>query len=170
MHPRRRHAAARLAAFSVVLAALPLSGAECLGALGGADEERVSCEAVCAAEAQCELGRDEAACLAALCAEDGFRVLSDEALPDAGPAVAAPEDLESLSANDCMKAAEDCATLALCSCEDSCARVDDCTGSPDAACVDNCELLLEQDPSLYLENRCKMESTCADLAACGQVG
>lgn len=161
MQARRRHAAARLAPLCAVLAALPLAGAECLGAwLGGSDEERDACVVVCAAEAQCELGRDEAACLAALCAEDGFRVLDDEM----------PADLEALSANDCMKAAADCAALALCSCDDSCARVDECTGSADAACIDNCELLLEQDTSLYMENRCKMESTCADLAACGQVG
>lgn len=159
MHPRRRHALV----LAVVLAALPLSGADCLRS-GDDGEERAECEAVCAAEAQCDLGRDAAACLLALCVEDGFKVVA------ADPETGAAADLQALAANDCMKAATDCAALALCSCDDACARVDECTGSSDAACTDNCEVLLEQDTSLYLENRCKMESTCADLAACGQVG
>lgn len=116
---------------------------------------------MCAAEAQCELGRSEAACLSALCDDEGFKVVADGETP---------ADLQTLSANDCMKAATDCAELVLCSCDDACARIDDCTGGNEAGCADDCEVLLEQDTSLYLENRCKMESTCADLAACGQVG
>lgn len=129
--------------------------------------ERKECEEVCAAEAACELGRTEPECLAALCDVGGFKIVV-EAPSDAGPA--APDaDLQDLTANACMRAAQDCQELLLCSCPDACARVDECTGSPDAACLDNCENLLEQDPALYLENRCKMESTCADLAVCGVV-
>ncbi len=155
MNHRRRH----WLGLAALLAALPLSGAECVEGLS-ADEERADCEAVCAAEAQCDLGRDELTCRAALCADDGFQVIADDS----------PVDLQTLAANECMKAATDCAALALCSCADSCARVAECTGSAEPACLDNCEILLEQDTSLYLENRCKMESACADLAVCGQVG
>jgi hypothetical protein len=149
-----------------LLALLPLMGSTCIG--GDPSGERRACEEVCAAEAACDLGRSEAACLAALCDENGFKiVLEAEDTPDAGPA--GESDLQDLVANDCMRAATDCEELVLCSCPDACARVDECTGSADAACTNTCESLLEQDLTLYLENRCKMESSCADLAACGSV-
>lgn len=142
-----------------------MAGAVCLPDPGDG-EERKECEAVCAIEGQCaELGRSEADCLASLCDEEGFRRFEDD--PDA--ATPSSVDLQDLSFIECAQAAEDCGALALCSCPDACTRVDDCSGSPDATCVDTCEGVLAQDPSLYLENRCKMESTCADLAACGAV-
>ena len=134
-------------------------GAACLTPVDP-DEERKACEEVCAAEAQCGF-RSEDACLEALCADDGFRTFED------GEDTV---DLQGLESNDCMREAEDCAALALCSCGDACGRVDECTGSADAACEDNCGALLEQAPeATYTENRCKMESTCEDLAACGGV-
>jgi hypothetical protein len=134
-------------------------GASCIGGLDP-EAERKECEEVCAAEAQCEF-RSETDCLAALCAEDGFR-----SFDDADGTV----DLQNLDANACMKDAEDCGALAACSCGDSCARVDECTGSEDATCEDNCNVLLEQAPdATYTENRCKMESTCEDLPTCGGV-
>lgn len=152
-------------ALAVALLAWPLSGSVCLDLLGG--EERAECEEVCAKEAECGL-RTEAACLAALCDADGFRVVGDGAPADGG--VGDTHDLATLDANDCERTAPDCAELALCACPDACARVDECTGDPDAACLNTCETLLEQDPEGgFQENRCKMESSCADLPACSSV-
>lgn len=140
----------------VALAALPLSGAECLSLLGD-DEERQECEAVCAKEDTCGL-RTEAACLASLCDADGFKVVDS---------AATAHDLATLDANQCETTAADCAELVLCVCPDACARVDECTGDPDATCLNTCETLIEQDPeAAFQENRCKMESACADVPAC----
>lgn len=146
-------------ALAVALATLPLSGSVCLSLLGG--EERVACEEVCAKEDECGL-RAEAACLAALCDAEGFRVIDAEANP---------YDLADLDANQCERTAADCSELALCVCPDACAHVDACTGDADATCQDTCETLIEQDPAAsFQENRCKMESACADLPACSSVG
>lgn len=150
----------------LALALVPLLGADCVGTLEPSAERR-ECEEVCAAEASCDLGRTQEECLAALCDFAGFKIVAEPA-SDAG-LVAHDLDLQDLSANECMRTAQDCQELLLCSCPDSCGRVDECTGSVDGACLDNCENLLAQDPALYLENRCKMESSCADLAACGVV-
>jgi hypothetical protein len=140
-------------------------GADCLGDDGDTDggpADRKSCEDVCDAEAQCSV-RSKADCEAALCSDTGFKTV------DSGDD---ETDLAELSSNDCEKTAEDCGALVKCSCPDSCARVDQCTGSSDASCVDDCDTLIEaeSDFSVYLENRCKMESACADLAACGSSG
>lgn len=146
-------------ALAVALAALPLSGSACLALLGG--DERADCEEVCAKEGECGM-RTEAACLASLCDTEGFKVVD---------AAADAHDLASLDANDCERTAEDCAALVLCVCPDACARVDECTGDPDATCLNTCETLIEQDPAAgFQENRCKMESACADLPACSSVG
>ena len=164
----RRHAASFrvLPALAVGLAAFALGGADCLSLLGG--EERARCEEVCAKEGECGL-RTESACLAALCDTDGFKVVAGDAPADGG--VAAPEhDLAGLDANDCERTAADCGELSLCVCPDACARVDECTGDPDATCLNTCETLIEQDPEGgFQENRCKMESSCADLPACSSV-
>ncbi len=148
----------------MLVGALPLSGSNCLDEGGGPSAARQQCEAVCDAEGQCNdadpsIARSKAACLAALCTADGFNTV-----PDGDNSL----DLATLAANDCERTATDCAELLLCSCPDSCARTDQCTGEQTSSCVDDCENVLAQDPSLYAENRCKMESTCADLAACGQ--
>lgn len=152
-------------ALAVGLASLALGGADCLSLLGG--EERAECEEVCAKEAECGL-RTEAACLASLCDVDGFRVVADGAGADGG--TGGDHDLASLDANQCERTAADCGDLALCACPDACARVDECTGDPDASCVNTCETLIEQDPAGgFQENRCKMESSCADLPACSAI-
>lgn len=153
-------------ALAVGLAALALGGADCLSLLGG--EERAECEEVCAKEAECGV-RTEAACLASLCDVDGFRVVGDSAPTDGGVSDDA-HDLATLDANLCERTAADCAALVLCVCPDACARVDECTGDPDATCLNTCETLLEQDPEGgFQESRCKMESSCADLPACSSV-
>ena len=138
-------------------------GADCLGTTPPPGTARADCEAVCAAEDQCHqadatVARGKAECLTALCTDTGFKVV------DTG---ANASDLASLTSNDCEKAATDCAALLLCSCPDSCARVTQCTGDANATCTDDCDNLIPSDPALYVENRCKMEATCADLAACG---
>ncbi len=144
-----------MAALAVALAALPLQGAACLDFLS--DDERDACEAVCAKQDGCGL-RSAAACLASLCDEDGFKVV------DAGGDA---HDLATLDANRCEEDAADCSEVALCVCPDACARVDECTGDPDTTCVNTCETLVEQDPeAAFQENRCKMESACADVPAC----
>jgi hypothetical protein len=165
MASRRRHSAP-LVVVLAALATVPLMGSDCLGDIDpGA--ERQECEQVCASEDECGV-RPEADCLAALCSPTGFKTFEEPSGDDVDAGVV-DVDLQDLSSNDCERTATDCAELILCSCPDACARVDTCTGSADATCVDTCENLLENDPSLYLENRCKMESACADLAACGSV-
>lgn len=130
--------------------------------------ERQTCEEVCALEVQCAdaLGRTEEECLAALCDADGFRQIEDPVGGDGGVVVT---DLAGLTLIGCVQVAADCGALALCSCPDACSRVGTCTGAPDATCLETCNTLIAQDPALYLENQCKLGSTCADLAACGQV-
>ena len=139
-------------------------GADCLGDVP--DDPEKACEAVCDAEDACHaqdatIGRAKADCVAALCTGTGFKTV------DTG---ANASDLSTLTSNDCESQATDCGALMKCSCPDSCAREDQCTGNPDASCVDTCDNLIENDTSLYLQNRCKMESACADLAACGSSG
>ena len=143
----------------MALSVLPLSGSVCLALLG--DDERATCEEVCAKEDECGM-RTEAACLAALCDAEGFKVVDADTTP---------HDLADLDANDCERTAGDCSELVLCVCPDACARVDECTGDPDATCQNTCETLLEQEPEAgFQENRCKMESACADVPACSSVG
>jgi hypothetical protein len=138
-------------------------GSTCIGDTGGddagpGDGSRADCEAVCDAESQCNLGRTKDACIAAICTDTGFKTV------DTG---ANAEDLSTVSSTDCEKTAADCGALAKCSCPDACARDAQCTGGDNATCVDDCDNLIQNDTSLYLENRCKIESDCVDLAACG---
>jgi hypothetical protein len=133
-------------------------GASCLNE--ETDKARQECEDVCAIEAKCEL-RDEDECLKALCTEDGFRTIKD------GDNTV---DLQKVDANECMREAENCADAVLCACPDGCARVGDCTGTEEPTCEDTCHTLMEQAANeTYLEIRCQLESTCADLPACGGV-
>jgi hypothetical protein len=158
----RRHCVL-LATCCGLLAALPLMGSTCLGPGGdgtdaGPGGSRADCEALCDVESQCNLGRDKATCIAAICTDTGFKTI------DTG---ADAEDLGTISSTDCEKTAADCGALAKCSCPDACSREATCTGGDNASCVDDCDNLIQTDTSLYLENRCKIESACADLAACG---
>jgi hypothetical protein len=61
--------------------------------------------------------------------------------------------------------------LAACACDDGCAKIDTCAGSPDRECVSTCDTLIEQGDgeSAYRENVCRIESSCEDLAACSSV-
>jgi hypothetical protein len=141
---------------SLVLAPFVL-GAECQR--GDDGEERKSCEEVCAVEAECEGLRTEEDCLAALCDDEGFRVVED------GDATV---DFETLASNDCIREAEDCGAVILCTCADACDRTATCTGDEDATCEDTCAQLVENLPAeTFTENRCKTESTCEDLPLCG---
>lgn len=172
---------------AIHIAATGLVGS-CLdpGLFGDGGAERLACEELCALEAQCAdvLGRTEEECLASLCDAYGFRVFEEAASPteadepsDAeGAADTAPDapsgtvvDLEELGFIACAREAEDCQALALCACPDACARTDTCLGAPDPFCIDSCESLTAQDPGFYEENRCKMESSCAELPTCGAV-
>lgn len=110
------------------------------------DPEGTPCEELCALEDECGL-RAYDDCVAASCADGGGRVPS--------------------AADECMLAVDNCAEVALCTCDDSCARLDECTGSPDPSCAGTCESLVEQDVvRTFQENRCRIESTCEDLALC----
>ena len=74
------------------------------------------------------------------------------------------------NADECMQAVDNCADVALCTCDDSCFALEECTGSPDPSCAGTCESLVEQDVvGTFQENRCRIESTCEDLAACGGI-
>jgi hypothetical protein len=111
-----------------------------------------SCDELCALEDECGLR--------------GF----DECLTQRGCDADGGTPASSSSADDCMLAVDNCADVALCTCDDACARVDECTGSPDPSCAGTCESLVEQDVvGTFQENRCRIESTCEDLALCGGV-
>lgn len=140
-------------------------GASCFGASANdIAEEKKACAAHCAVEVECGL-RSEADCLAAVCDDAGFVVVSGTNISgDDGV------DLQTAPVTDCMKSAADCAQAVLCTCPDSCERTAVCLGSDDAECENTCGALVEQAPGdTYLENRCKLESTCDDLPTCGGV-
>ena len=114
-------------------------------------------------------GPDEGHPCADLCdieVQCGFRSLSECEAQSCDGDTRIPTD-----SDDCIAAATDCAEVALCSCDDACLRVDDCTGSDDGACDADCETLVEQDPeNTYRENRCLVETeACEDIATCGGV-
>lgn len=105
------------------------------------------CEQLCTLEDDCGL-RPYAACVAESCDDAGVRAGSDT--------------------DECMLAVETCADAALCTCDESCTKLDECTGSPDPECAETCESLVEQDVvASFQENRCRIESTCEDLPTCG---
>lgn len=104
------------------------------------------CEDLCAIEDECGL-RSFDDCMAESCGDAGVRSGSD--------------------ADECMLSVDNCADVALCTCDDSCAKLDECTGSPDPSCAETCESLVEQDVvGTFQENRCRIESTCEELALC----
>lgn len=144
-----------LARGALLLVLLWVPGCELLPWLGGGPPPPPGeCEALCELEDECGL-RSYAACVSA-------RRCDAEADADGG----APVPLT--DADDCMLAVENCADVALCTCDDACARIDECTGSPDPSCAGTCESLVEQDVvGTFQENRCRIESTCEDLALCG---
>ncbi len=128
--------------------------ADCAALLGEGEEEPKPCTARCDVEEFCGF-RSEADCLKASCNADGT-----------------PKDK---AADDCLAAASDaeadCVTVAACACDGGCAKIDECTeGEPDAECVNTCDTLVEQQTSqTYLENRCRIEKSCEDLATCSSV-
>lgn len=129
----------------VVTAALVVAPG-CERLFGLVDPPGASCEDLCALEEECGL-RGFDACVAESCGDAGTRVPSE--------------------ADECMLAVDNCADVALCTCDDSCAKLDECTGSPDPSCASTCESLVEQDVvGTFQENRCRIESTCEDLALC----
>jgi hypothetical protein len=104
-----------------------------------------TCESFCALEAECGL-RDVDTCTASSC--DG-------------------ETRKPSSSDACIADAIDCGEVVLCTCGESCAKVETCTGSADPACVSTCETLSAQTPEQkYVENRCIIESPCDDIAVC----
>lgn len=117
-----------------------------LGDGGVEDDTGLDCDELCFLEDDCGL-RSYDACVSESCV-GLFRTPS--------------------TADECMLVAEDCAEVAACTCAGSCAQLDACTGSFDAACESDCEVLLEQQPiETFQENRCRIESSCEELAACG---
>lgn len=129
----------------VALVLVVVSGCELL--LGEVSPEPSACEELCAIEDDCEL-RSYDDCVAQSCDDAGTRAGSD--------------------ADECMLAVENCADVALCTCDDSCSKLDECTGSPDPSCAETCESLVEQDVvGTFQENRCRIESTCDELPTCG---
>lgn len=71
------------------------------------------------------------------------------------------------SSDACIADAVNCAEVVLCTCDEACAKVDECSGSTDEGCPSTCETLVEQTPDeKYVENRCIIESACEDLSLC----
>ena len=109
-----------------------------------------ACEAACDLEVECGF-RGLSACEAASCN------------PVMGSILYADVDA-------CLRSADDCLEAAACVCDEGCGKTDECVGSPDSQCVSTCDTLVEQQPkATYLENFCRIESSCSDLAACGAV-
>jgi hypothetical protein len=110
-------------------------------------QEGHDCNELCVIESGCDL-RSYETCVRESC-EGPFRKPSGDT-------------------DECMLAVEDCAEVAACTCAGSCARLDVCTGSLDPGCEATCDVLLEQEPiETFQENRCRIESACEELAACG---
>jgi hypothetical protein len=134
---------------------LALATVVVLGALSGAaaclDEvDPPACEANCGIEAECEF-RTLAACEAASCD------------PVTGAALQ-----PSLAA--CLGAAENCLEAAACPCADGCSKVEECGADADPGCEATCDTLVDQQPTeTYLENVCRLESSCEDQAVCSSV-
>jgi hypothetical protein len=139
-----------------VLIAMGAAGSACLDDLplpGG------ECEELCQVEEDCGF-RSFNACMAASCSDAGTRFGSgaDSCM------------LSMLDDADASDAGVSCADLVFCTCDESCGAVDDCTGNIDPSCGSTCETIVEQDPEVaYQENRCRIESSCEDLALCGGV-
>lgn len=62
-----------------------------------------------------------------------------------------------------------CLDAATCSCNESCWKRGECSGNHDgdSECEQTCATLVKQEGvARYRENRCVLESTCADIAVC----
>jgi hypothetical protein len=130
---------------ALVLMALVTSASDCLD-----DIEPPPCQANCAIEAECE-----------------FRSLEDCEAAACEPLTGAPINV---GLDACLGAATDCLEAAACACPDGCGQIDECAGEADPSCVENCDTLVEQLPvETYLENLCRIESSCEDLALCSSV-
>ena len=130
------------AAVAVVVLGALTSASDCLDA--------TKCEANCAIEVECGF-RTQAACEAASC----------------NPVTGA---VSNGSLDACLGAAANCLEAAACPCSGGCAKVDECSGSPDPTCEANCDTLVDQAPeATYQENACRIESSCEDLAVCSSV-
>lgn len=133
------------------------TGAACLDEIPLGTSE---CEELCEIEELCGL-RSYSACTTERCGEAG--ATRGGAADDCMLSI-----VEASEASDA--GGFDCTELVFCTCDDSCGSVDACTGSSDPACGSTCETLVEQDPvATYQENRCRIESSCEDLALCGGV-
>lgn len=134
----------------VVVGGVVLGGADCAGLIGEGEGEPKPCTAHCDVEVNCDFRTDEE-CKAASCNKDGT-----------------PKDQ---AADDCLAAAADCLEAAACACDGGCARIDECSESePNPECVSSCDTLVEQQTTqTYLENRCRIEKSCDDLATCSAV-
>ncbi len=132
----------------LVVAVVFGGGSSCLDALG--EDDPPPCTANCAIEAEC-----------------GFRTLEVCAATSCDP-LGAPVDV---AADACLAAAADCLEAAACACDSGCARIDECAESePNPDCVTTCDTLVEQQSTAtYLENRCRIEKACSDLATCSAV-
>jgi hypothetical protein len=134
------------AAAVVVVLGVLTGAADCLDALG----DSPTCQANCAVEVECGF-RTEAACEAASCNPVTGAVLNG-------------------SLDACLGAASDCLEAAACPCDGGCAKIEDCSGSPDPTCEADCDTLVDQAPeATYQENACRIESSCEDLAVCSSV-
>jgi hypothetical protein len=144
---RRLMPAARAGAFAALVLLL---GAEddCFGE-DEPEPSSTACADACALEASCGF-RDEDDCLAG-CPADGASL---------NPAL-----------DECFAAAASCLESAACACDAGCARVDECAeAEPDPTCVSSCDAIIEQETQqTYVEQRCRIESSCEDLAACSSV-
>lgn len=186
----RRHvrlrlvAAARTAAGALAL--LLLQGSSCLDLLtddpdgGGADccvvcaDGQVACGDACIAASEtcdeavgCACPVAGSACALACTVEEtcGFRAMAS----CVADSCARGEDRVAGDGDDCLTAAGDCGAAALCACPGGCAKLDECAGSEDPTCDDTCTTLVGQEPvPTFQENRCKIESSCEDLALCSQ--
>jgi hypothetical protein len=112
--------------------------------------ERPPCQANCDVEDTC-----------------GFRTLATCELAACDPVTGEAVHPE-LAA--CLGAATDCLEAAACACDDGCAKIETCTGSPDPDCVSTCDTLVDQAPeATYQENACRIVSECEDVATCASV-
>ena len=119
--------------------------------LGDDPPEPVECRANCAVEAECGF-RTEDECKKTSCDNEG-----------------APKDP---AADSCLADAANCLEAAACACDGGCAAIDLCAegGEENPSCVSDCDVLVEQlTTETYLENRCRIESDCADIATCSSV-
>jgi len=110
-----------------------------------AGQSEANCESFCTLESECGLRTFEE-CTSSSCVGSSRKPSTSDA---------------------CIADAVDCSEVVLCTCDEACAKVDECSGSTDEGCPSTCETLVEQTPDTkYVENRCIIESACEDLSLC----